>query len=521
MNKKEIQEKVNEFSEVEDWNHYYEFPYNIKTLKKLPDSPGNNLNKWNRLKQVLKTIGIKNKSIIDIGCSDGYYSNKCAKLGAKNVLGIDLDDLRIQRAKFSSEILKLENVEFKNLDIYGTDLDDESFNVVLALGILHRVSDMYGFLKRISELGDTMVLEFKTFNSKDSVCRWGGAKTKGNEFNNLFFLPSIKFVSDILESLNFNVVEVKKDNSKLKFKRTIIVAKLKKTIKNTVFDEYKDKHKNERVFLIGNGPSLAETDLNLLKNENTIAMNRISMIYGANNDWRPTYYLFSSTNVKDENWGKEWLSSVHSAISEPLTKAFIASVFKPYIDPNDKFNQVKWFDSLSETRPNYMGEITKESFSTNIVDKIDKTGTTMNLALQLSYHMGFSEIVFVGADLGWTKDLGSKHDPNHFDSNYRANISNPYKANSQMRNVHKLALSIFKKNKPDVKIYNASVKTVLDTYPIIKFKDYVKDNKIVNRKKDSKAASEFWENQIYIPPKSVNLIIKFFKKLKQILRTGF
>ena len=41
------------------------------------------------------------------------------------------------------------------------------------------------------------------------------------------------------------------------------------TLKNLVFKDYKDKHKNERVFLLGNGPSLAATDLNLLKNENT------------------------------------------------------------------------------------------------------------------------------------------------------------------------------------------------------------------------------------------------------------
>ena len=30
----------------------------------------------------------------------------------------------------------------------------------------------------------------------------------------------------------------------------------------------------------------------------------------------------------------------------------------------------------------------------------------------------------------------------------------------------------FNKNKPHVKIYNASIKTVLDTYPIIQFNDY-------------------------------------------------
>ena len=62
-------------------------------------------------------------------------------------------------------------------------------------------------------------------------------------------------------------------------------------MKNLVFEDYKDKHKNERLFLIGNGPSLAETDLNLLKNENTLAMNRISLIYDKNIDWKPTYYL--------------------------------------------------------------------------------------------------------------------------------------------------------------------------------------------------------------------------------------
>ena len=289
-------------------------------------------------------------------------------------------------------------------------------------------------------------------------------------------------------------------------------------MKNLVFEEYKDKHKNERVFLIGNGPSLAQTDLNLLKNENTIAMNRISMIYDKNKDWKPTYYLFSSTNVKDKTWGANWLSSVHSSISEKSTTSFIASTFKEYIDPEDRFKNINWFDSLSQTRPNSKGDITENSFSTNIVDRIDKSGTTMNLALQLAYHMGFKEIVFIGADLGWTKDLGTKNDPNHFDKNYRANISNPYKANQQMRNVHKLALSIFNKNKPHVKIYNASIKTVLDVYPIIQFNDYVKNNKIVNRDEDNKKASLFWESQIYVAQKKFDaLIIKVFNKIKSYL----
>ena len=43
-----------------------------------------------------------------------------------------------------------------------------------------------------------------------------------------------------------------------------------------------------------------------------------------------------------------------------------------------------------------------------------------------------------------------------------------------MRNIHKLAFSVFNKNKPNVRMYNASLKTVLDVFPIIEFDAYVK-----------------------------------------------
>ena len=296
-------------------------------------------------------------------------------------------------------------------------------------------------------------------------------------------------------------------------------------MKNLVFEDYKDKHKNERLFLIGNGPSLAETDLNLLQNENTLAMNRISLIYDKNIDWKPTYYLFCTTEITKKETGADWLSSVLTSISEPSTTPFIGSMFKEYIDSNNKFNHIKWFHSLSETRPNEKGEITKDSFSTNIIDRIDKTGTSMNIALQIAYHMGFSEIVLIGVDLGMVNTSKGKKDVNHFDKNYNQINSNPYRSNQKIRNVHKLALSFFNKYKPHVKIYNASLKTVLDTYPIIDFNEYIKNNKIVERIEDAEKAKLFWKNQAYLAPKPDSLIVKLnalivkvFNKIKKILK---
>jgi hypothetical protein len=41
----------------------------------------------------------------------------------------------------------------------------------------------------------------------------------------------------------------------------------------------KDVHKGRRAFIIGNGPSLRQTDLSKLKNEFTFGMNRIYLLF--------------------------------------------------------------------------------------------------------------------------------------------------------------------------------------------------------------------------------------------------
>jgi len=262
---------------------------------------------------------------------------------------------------------------------------------------------------------------------------------------------------------------------------------------NKVFEKYKDKHKGQRVFIIGNGPSLSKTDLNLIKDEVSFAMNRISLIYDKNIDWRPTYYLFSSTNVrKNKPWHKKWRQSVIQAISDKRTTPFIASQFKDDIDPLNKFSNIEWFDSLSETKPDNYGNIHYECFSTNILERIDKTGTTMNLALQMAFYMGFSEIVFLGADLGWRHDRASDSDPNHFCENYTADIPKPEKANYQMRNIHSLAVKKFNEAQKKVKFYNASLNTVLDVYPIIDYEKYMETGDVVVRLKDMITAKQYW-----------------------------
>ena len=265
---------------------------------------------------------------------------------------------------------------------------------------------------------------------------------------------------------------------------------------NPVFEKYKDKHKGDRVFLIANGPSLAYTNLNLIKDEISIAMNKVSLIWARNEMWRPTYYLFSSTNVNSPIWGQSWIDSVREAAMEEGITSFIAKQFKPAIDPHDTIPQINWFKSMSENKPDTKGDILDSCFSRNINERIDKSGTSMNLALQLAYHMNFKEIIILGSDLGFIPDDGSTSDPNHFDESYRAEIAGYKikKINNQMRNVHSLAYKNFLERDKEIKIYNASLKTYLDVYPIIDYEKYILHDQLVFQQDRLNQAKEYWDS---------------------------
>ena len=62
MNKQEVQEKVTEYSKIEEWNHSYIFPFGITTNDNIKKSPGHNVNKWKRLESIFENLDISDKS---------------------------------------------------------------------------------------------------------------------------------------------------------------------------------------------------------------------------------------------------------------------------------------------------------------------------------------------------------------------------------------------------------------------------------------------------------------------------
>ncbi len=221
MEKSEIESRVKELSKKEEWNHSYELPYDIRTRHTDVDSPGYNPNKWKRLEPILDSIGIENKSVLDIGCSDGYFSIECARKTSERVLGIDLDPFRIERANFINEIFGLSNVKFDVVDLY--DIPEDGFDVVLGLGLLHRVPDIDQCMKKIASIGRYALLEFKTLKGDSPLIEGGGGKTKSNQYNKLYSIPTQSYVINKMQEFGMSDYLIFGDFGSLTYKRSIIL----------------------------------------------------------------------------------------------------------------------------------------------------------------------------------------------------------------------------------------------------------------------------------------------------------
>jgi len=97
-----------------------------------PGDQGVSVRKWEAM-QMPSNLG--GKSVIDIGCSEGFFCQECAKRGAGPVVGVDTSLGRLICASFITVKERL-NIRYRmgvfpDLEIRGT------FDYVLCLSVLH------------------------------------------------------------------------------------------------------------------------------------------------------------------------------------------------------------------------------------------------------------------------------------------------------------------------------------------------------------------------------------------------
>lgn len=152
--------------------------------------------------------------------------------------------------------------------------------------------------------------------------------------------------------------------------------------RNESLIKFKDIHKGERCFIIGNGPSLRMDDLNTLHDHNEICfgVNRIYLSY-PNTKWRPNYYVAVDALIVQNDRQKIQIMDE--------TK-FIRHFYKM----DNMWEKESEYEFCGLTaRP---GE---PQFSLDIVDGVYIGNTVVYDAIQIAVYMGFEEIYLLGVDM--------------------------------------------------------------------------------------------------------------------------
>jgi hypothetical protein len=145
----------------------------------------------------------------------------------------------------------------------------------------------------------------------------------------------------------------------------------------------KEKHKGQRCFIIGNGPSLRQMNLSPLRNEYTFGLNRIYLLF-PEIGFTTTYYVSINPYVIEQ------CTDEIAALSMPK---FLAWRARDSVD----------FDQNTVFIPSY----------------------PLGLAMQLAYHMGFERVILIGVDHSFATQgppgklvLSQSDDRDHFSSDY-------------------------------------------------------------------------------------------------------
>ncbi len=115
------------------------------------DEYGIDANVFEYLKKILPR-DLRDKTVLDLGCGDGRWSEYLSMLGAKKVLGVDISqdmvDLALQRVTKKS----LENVEIVRADIQNLLIEDSLFDIAFSTFSLMYFTNLEEVVCKISKI---------------------------------------------------------------------------------------------------------------------------------------------------------------------------------------------------------------------------------------------------------------------------------------------------------------------------------------------------------------------------------
>jgi tRNA (mo5U34)-methyltransferase len=111
---------------------------------------------------------------IDLGCHEGFYSIAMAKEGMCEVLGIDVRESSLEKARFVANALGLSNVRFAAGNLESLDAGMEPYELSLFLGVLYHLENPMLCLRNIARVTkEVCIVETQVADEVSGATEWG------------------------------------------------------------------------------------------------------------------------------------------------------------------------------------------------------------------------------------------------------------------------------------------------------------------------------------------------------------
>ncbi|WP_199294633.1 6-hydroxymethylpterin diphosphokinase MptE-like protein [Anabaena sp. FACHB-1237] len=217
--------------------------------------------------------------------------------------------------------------------------------------------------------------------------------------------------------------------------------------------KFKDIHKGESCFIIGNGPSLKNMDLSPLKNYHTFGLNKIYLMFDKV-DLNLSYHVAVNRLVIEQS------VSEFESLQCPSFLSYIPA--HTSISPLDHIYYI------------LTGGLCK--FSSNPIEIICEGHTVTYVAMQIAFYMGFSKVFLIGVDHNFIaqgqpneQQILQGEDPNHFAPNYFGN-QQWHLPDLEASEIH-YHIAKFNYNRANRQIYDATVNGKLQIFPKISYEE--------------------------------------------------
>jgi ubiquinone/menaquinone biosynthesis C-methylase UbiE len=233
MTKIEIQRRI---AELGPWFYPFEFGGGVKAPSKIPAAVEGIFE--TRLRMVEHAVGthfgarLPEIACLDVGCHEGFYSIAMARMGVGKVVGVDVRETNLRRARFVAEALNLSQVSFRQGNCEKLSAEKEGrFDLTLFLGLLYHLENPMLCLRNIAGITKELcIVETQVIDEVEGETEWGAQEWKrpyagmmavvdesgehhssdGEETGStpVAFCPSPKALRFLLEQAGFRRVEI-------------------------------------------------------------------------------------------------------------------------------------------------------------------------------------------------------------------------------------------------------------------------------------------------------------------------